>query len=238
MKIDKVYFICMKPKNDRYWAQQGVNGVMGVPIDRLECFQGVNGKDENFKTFKDWGQAIVDDGFPQWGCYTEKEDWGQYGGPQSLAIEWTHLRLLRHIADRGENAIVIEDDTFLTRNFFEIERRISLLPEVKCVFLWWTFFHGDDPHYPYDEVFKQETRYTGVEEIFAGYVPAGHRGMFYTAEGAREYLDMWSASPNRSGESVAWERNRDSQALKGYYFCFPMWAIDLVQRLDTTSYKL
>ena len=237
LKIDKVYFICMNPKNDRYWAQIGALGAMGVPHDRVECFQGVNGKDEKFKTFKDWGRAIVDDGFPQWECYTEKEDWGQYGGPQSLAIEWTHLKLARQIAERGENAIVLEDDTILTRNFFEIERRFSQLPEVKCVFLWWTFFHGDDPHYPRDEIFKQETQYTGVSEIFTGYVPAGQRAKFYTAAGAKEYLNMRAAFSYLSGEATLWEKNVNKD-FNGYYLCFPTWAIDFVERLDTVSYKL
>ena len=237
MKIDKVYFICMKPKNDRYWAQQGANGVMGVPIDKLECFQGVNGKDEKFQTFHDISQAMVDDGFEAWKLYQEKEEWPQYGGPQSLAIQWTHLRALRHIADRGENAIVLEDDTFLYQNFFEIERGISQLPDVRCVFLWWTFFYEHDPNFPYDQIMKQHIRETAVEGVFTGYVPCGCKAKFYTAEGARDYIEAWSTAPEYSCESSSWARNKMNPTLPGYYFCFPMWAVDLVNRMETISYK-
>lgn len=228
----------MRPGNDRYWAQIGALGVMCVPHDRIECFPGINGKDdERYKTYADLSKAMVDDGFPEWKIYQEKEEWPHYGSYQSLAVEWSHLRVLRQIVDRGENAIILEDDRFLTKNFVEIEDTVNRMPGIKALLLWWTFLHGDDPHYHIDEMYKQRMRSTDVQGVFTGYVPCGHSANFYTAEGAHEVLSYWRSKPDHSGESLLWKHNLENPYIKGYYHCMPAWGIELNNRLETRTYK-
>lgn len=232
--IDKIYFICRVPGNDRYWAQMGALGVMGVPWDRVECFQGIDASDEQFNTFRKIVDGMANDGFQPWEVHRDAKEYSY--GPPALAIQWAHLRCLRQIVEHGENAIVLEDDTFLVKPFFEIESALSRLKGVKCVYLWWTHIIEGSRNHQEDDEYQQRVQSTGIHDVFRGYVPCGQRAKFYTTEGAKENLDWWMEHPRHDGESFPWLRNREGR-LEGYYFTFPRWAQGGMVNLETHTYK-
>lgn len=235
MKIDKVYFICRDPGNDRYWAQKGALGVIGVPSDRVECFPGIDAREERFNTLAKLADAMVDDGFSEWGIHRETEEYLQ--GPRSLAVTWSHLRCLRQIVDKGENAIVLEDDCFIIKPFDQMERSLSRLPPgLKCVHLDWTCLIETHGKIWFDYRYRQRIRRTDVQDLYTGYIPATHRAKFYTTMGAKEKFDTWVNEPWKDGESVMWHRN-ESEDTDGYYFALPRWALLWCVELETERYE-
>lgn len=235
MKIDKVYFINLPRGVDRYWAQTGALGVMGVPSDRVECFEGIDAAAEKYNTFAKIAGAMVEDGFPEWGVHRETKEYLK--GPRSLAVQWSHLRCLRQIVERGENAIVLEDDCFIIKPFEQMERALSYLPDnLKGVFLDWSFIIETDGRIWHDTRYRQNIIRSDVTDLYTGYIPAGHRATFYTPLGAKDKLDAWKDEPWQNGESVLWDKNQSKQT-DGYFFALPYWALLWTVELKTEGYK-
>ena len=235
MNIDKVYFICRDPGNDRYWAQMGALGVMGVPSDRVECFQGIDAREDKFSTIAKLADAMVDDGFEEWGIHRDTKEY--LDGPRSLAVGWSHLRCLRQIVDRGENAIVLEDDCHIIKPFDEMEKLLSYLPSgMKCLHLDWTTLIETHDKIWSDYRYRQRIRRTDVDDIYTGYIPPTHRAKFYTLEGAKEKFEAWKDKPWQDGEGIMWERNAEND-VSGYYFALPRWALLWCIDLKTNRYE-
>ena len=208
---------------------------MGVPSDRVECFQGIDARDDKFNTIPKLAAAMVDDGFEKWGIHRDTKEYLQ--GPRSLAIGWSHLRCLRQIVDRGENAIVLEDDCNIIKPFDDMERFLSHLPSgLKCLHLDWTTLIETHIDIWYDYRYRQRIRHTDVEGIYTGYIPATHRAKFYTLEGATEKFNAWKDEPWIDGEILMWHRNAQND-VSGYYFALPRWALLWCIELDTNRYE-
>ena len=234
MKIDKVYFICRDPGNDRYWSQMGALSVMGVPSDRIECFKGIDARDNKFNTFEKLADAMVDDGFEKWGIHRETEEY--HKGPRSLAVQWSHLRCLRQIVERGENAIVLEDDCYLVKAFRQIESALSRISDLKCLYLDWEFLIVGHGRIWEDTRFRQRIQRADHPELYTGYIPVTHRAKLYTPQGAKEHLDVWEDKPMHDGESLPWLRNIDNN-VSGFYFAMPYWALLWCVELKTETYS-
>ena len=214
-KIDKWYYINLADRVDKHHVQQAMCAVHGVPFERLERFPAAIDNESCPRDIRALAQMMIDDGFEEWSWFLENETWFQ---PHWLASEWSKLRLLRQIIERGENAVMSTDVTFLNRDFFELEDMQSRLPDLEVLHLSWWYDKEDETHKAHYAKMKK----TGVEGIFSNFMLMGGAAIYFTLEGAKNFMAMRKEWPNNNIESFAFYRGLHTpEKIKGFYACDP-----------------
>ena len=158
---------------------------------------------------------ITNDGFPEWGEL--------YGSPKKvlyphwIACNWSILRALRLVINRGENAVISLDTHYMCKLFYLMERELHQLPrDLKALHLtWWK----DNPQH-----IKQQSklRPTNVEGIYSNFALYTAGVTFYTTQGAIEYLEIWKRNPVDT-QTVLFEAALKGEDVDGHYCCDPFW---------------
>ena len=139
MEIDKVYYINRDEEAGRNDSQRVVSCLMKVPPQKLErhAVQDNSGYQENTDIIAD----IIDDGFVEYEWFLDPKNTGYiWQQVKNLSVFWNHLKVLRKIVERNERAIVVEDDAFLNKNFFDLEDEIAAIRigfDVLWLENWW-----------------------------------------------------------------------------------------------------
>ena len=214
VKIDKVYYINIDYRVDKRIAQEVACALVDVPYDRLERFPARMGNDKLPPTLEELARMMVDDGWEEWGCYTQPE----YSTHRSwLASVWSKLSLLRQLIERQETAILMSDTHYLWRlDFSTFEAELGSLPDMKVLFLS-HFCREEDPVCMAQYNRMKPTAVEGVYSDFYGY---GDFCAVFTPLGAKHYLEMWKTLPRYQSAFVNYTFGLEHD-MDGYYACEP-----------------
>lgn len=229
MRIDKVYYLSLERNIARHYAQRACANMMGIPVDKLVRDIGYLG--ETFDSVLDVAAGMVDDGFPEFSWFLESKNADSiWQKPKNLCVSWSHLRILRQIVANGENAIVLEDDTFLKYDFGALQTDIfNLSVPFDVIFLGIFRFSNKSRHQHYDiredlflqERFQAEIKSTNIDYIYSNFWGLGSRARLFSAAGADKFLQSSLDNPWYSSELVLWYESKKGFDRSRILFCNP-----------------
>ena len=131
--------------------------------------------------------GIVDDGFPEWSYDNLISDPFLSATPIRPAVNWTRLRLIREIAEKDYNAVMVTDNNHPVFPFDYILDTISAAPaDMQILYLNWQ----GEPHNP---TFNEEC-YNALARL----EPSGDKGILKNFTGIRR-TSLFHAKWGESG---------------------------------------
>ena len=210
--IDKVYVINLDCRKDKWLAQRCAFLLMEVPLNRVERFPAIDGG--KYSDLKAISEAMQADGFS---CYTYPPLWDPWeGGCPRLACHWSHLKVLRKVAENDETALILEDDVLLSVTFRELENKLKQLQDLVQTPLDILFLeswfpspadesgHSKIPCHEYSKLQESRMHQTNVDGVYKDFFGAGDRARVVTTRGAERLLELHNAYPWGIGEMLPW----------------------------------
>ena len=224
--LEKWYYSNLLSRREKVYAQEIVASVQGFPVGVMERFPAAIENDDMVDTMADLADLIFGDGFYEWG---EARLTSTEVSLSLAAANWTALRMLRHVIDSGNAAVLTTDRTFPVACFSVIDKMIESCPsDMKGLYLHWA---GDpnpyaDPPTGYgEEHFRLMADLTpcGIPGLLSNFRGVGFC-VYFTPEGARDFLEAWRARPSTDRQSVLVYTD---YPISGYYTCNPNLAVSV-----------
>ena len=114
--IDKVLVLTLERCVDRQRAWLGASQMRGIPLEIISFVKGHDGSD--YRDMSEIAEAASIDGFrfvEEYAIGTQTEYVQQTTG--SVSQVWNYARILRHISERSEVCLILNDDKMLTVSF-------------------------------------------------------------------------------------------------------------------------
>ena len=124
--IDRIYIINLEHERTRKELCRTHLLKAGVPPEKISVWKASD--NTFFPKTRDLCEAAADDGFLFFKKILE-ENMQNEAGIGYLALLWGNLRILRHICETNETAIVIEDDTKIECQFYDLVNACEMLPK-------------------------------------------------------------------------------------------------------------
>ena len=195
--IDKVYVLNLDSQPHRWHTMMATLHMANVPFERIERVTAKDGRhyDNREQVLDD----MVRDGFDAyirfWRELPADSEITFWHEPKNLCVQWGHLSIIRRIAEKGETALVFEDDTYLRNHtLYGIEKRCEMLDDFEVLYLYsHDWYLVDKEHrisgYETDQTkFSQALVPTVVPEIFANSYGMGSQIRMWTPAGAERFL--------------------------------------------------
>ena len=228
MPIDKWYLMGLKSSYLRRHAHRTAGALHRLPEDRLVHFNAACEDDDMPEKITDLAKMMIDDGFPEWEFILKDVAAGITTHVRSsLAADWTKLRCLRHAAEQtGETAIHIAQSQFINTNFWDIEKIADAIPNLKMASIIpygkggykdgdfeWLVGALEDTNIIVENLL--EIKVNHIYKNFGLRADGGAR--LFTAEGAREHLEMRREQPRWDAGTCTYHFTRKYGILDGYY---------------------
>ena len=221
LKIDKVYYVNLDSAVGRRYGQQLTARMAGLSLKDLVRFPAKNGY--AYPSNEDIVRDIIADGFPEFRWFLEPENRAAiWQKPKNLAVSWSLIRVLRKIVQNGESAIVLEDDTFLSCDFWKFHADLSLLD--RPVDVAWLATWRWEPHEPefYQQIeLDKEIIQTNASGIYSNFYGLGSRARYFTHDGAKRFLDLAVSMPWYSHELIGWFYSQGGGDKSKWLICNP-----------------
>ena len=186
-------------------------------FERIERVMAKDGR-----CYENRGQVLddmVQDGFGTYAAFWREmpSDLGIafWHKPKNLCVQWGHLSVIRRIAEKGETALVCEDDTYLRNyTFYEIQTYCDMLDDFEVLYLYshdWYLVdaeHRVNGHETDQPRFAQALVPTVVPEIFANSYGMGSQIRLWTPAGAERFL---ASRPDQQNENWSYYLKMDGQ---------------------------
>lgn len=235
MRIEKWYYSNLNARPEKIHAQELVAAIQGFPPDVLERYPAAIENKDLPDSMDELCEMIQADGFVEWRADALK-DVPYLQNRRNVASNWTKLRMLRHVIESNQGAVLTTDNAYPIVPFSVIDQTLSSCPaDLKALYLHWVAE-------PYEVAFQQRHY-----DALAGLTPVGIDGVlgnftgvgwiaYFTPDGASAFLETWRTMPNVDGQSVCAEARRN-QPLTGFYACNPHLALSLfdMERIQGNS---
>ena len=193
--IDKWYFTNLKSRKDKVDAQELASVMQGFPRGMLERFPAAVETRSQPETVQEMCELIQADGFRGWSYDKIKDDPFLHDLPEKSSINWTRLKLIRHIVEKDYHAVMITDNNYPMFSFDHILKTINSAPaDMSILYL---NFQGE-PHNPsfneecYNALAQLEP--TGINGILKNFAGVSAQ-IYFTPSGAAEVLGRWLENP-------------------------------------------
>lgn len=221
LKIDKVYYVNLDSAIGRRYGQQVTARLAGVPLSSLVRWPAKNGYqyEKNEHIVSD----IIADGFPEFRWFLQPENHSNiWQKPKNLAVSWSFVRALREVVQNKENAIILEDDTFLQGDLWKFRGDLSRLDRpVEVVWLETWRWEPDEPEFYQQIELDKEIIRTNVSGIYSNFYGLSSRARYFTYEGAQRFLDLAVSMPWYSHELVGWFYSLNGGDRSRWLLCNP-----------------
>lgn len=222
MRIDKVYYINADSQIGRRYGQQLTARMTGLSLNDLERFVP-KGTQKIYPSNEAIVEDIIADGFPEFKWFLQPENaqhiWQR---PKNISVSWSHVSVLRNIVNRGESAIVLEDDTFLSCNYPQLYADLSAVDRpIEVAWLeTWRWEPHESEFYQQIELDKEIIR-TNISGIYSNYYGLSSRARYLSYEGAQRFLDLALAAPWYSHELIGWYYSLEGGDKSKWLVCNP-----------------
>ena len=194
-KLDKWYFTNLNSRRDKADAHELTSAIQQFPPGILERFPAAVETKNMPETVREMCELIQADGFHQWSYDKIRQDPFLNESPERSAINWTRLKLIRHIIEKDYHAVMITDNNYPMFSFDHILKTINSAPvDMSILYL---NFQGE-PHNPtfneqcYNALAQLEP--TGVNGILKNFAGISAQ-IYFTPSGAADVLDRWLENP-------------------------------------------
>lgn len=223
MKLEKWYFSNLACRSDKVDAQELVAAIQGFPPGVLTRFPVAVENTDLPDSIESLCQLMQEDGFRQWDYSKIKDN----GLPlKMMASNWTKLKMLQHLIDRDIGGVLTTDNAYPIVPFAKIEAAINGCPaDMKALYLHWVA----EPHEPefqddhYEVLAKMEP---AADDILGNFSGVGWI-IYFTPEGAADFLSMWRQHPDVDGQGVLLRAFHAGMNPTGYYACNPHLALSI-----------
>lgn len=212
--IDKWYYTNLNARPDKMDAQELAAAIQGMPKGVLTRFPAAMENEDLPDNKAELCGLMIADGFFEWEYELVKD----YKCSISLlAADWSKLRVLRHVVESGENAVITTDNAYLIEKFSKVQEVVgSLPPDANALYLHWSSELDAPGHV--EAMSRLEP--SGVPGILKNFGLGGWI-IYFTNKGARYFLDLWREIPDCDGQDVVYYAAKRYPNLEGFYACNP-----------------
>lgn len=194
--IEKIYVLSLKRCTDRHQAWLGASQMRGIPLEIVEFVEAHD--DKMFEDMDEIAEYARVDGFPfveEYAIGTKTEFVQQTKG--SVCQVWNFSRILRHISQNLETALLLIDDKMLSVHFNVINTiAFELINDEDEFFIWQLSQRGHLDELHLDELSREdryEQSYYLFNAIFHQNIPS-YKDFFLT-KGINGYDENMVLSP-------------------------------------------
>ena len=218
--IEKVYFLNIPRRLDKYYAAIGSLLTLGVPESCIERFPGEDAS--QYETNYDVCKAAIADGFTHFETMFDDE-WLDSGhemvGRGSLCCLWSMQKMHRTIADKNKTVIAMTDNYVLPYRFDKLNEIISPLSDLRVLQL----SHWDKSLYSQifpDSEIRQMDYYPNLhprdDRLSIGLAGIGDTGLIVSQQGSIDTLKWCSEYPKMYVELMYWYVAKNKNTLGCY----------------------
>ena len=124
--VSNIFIMTLKATPNRKWGMIGALDVRDFPMDIVETIDGIDGLE--YKTHDAIFKAAAADGFE---FFADNPEYLERPIPM-VAGSWSACRVLRHIVEKDETSILMEDDWVFTVDYRVVKERLQRLEKMRA----------------------------------------------------------------------------------------------------------
>lgn len=206
-RIKAVIAFTLDRRSERRWAWLGAMKAQQVPDDVVHIMSAMDGG--AYPNIESLVDAVVEDGFPWFERFKDPE-WDKPEHPHSklgsLATTWSFLRAFRKVIELDVLSIVMVDNYYLGRWWWDFNRLIETLDDLRILQL----HHWDSRKHPNPE-FRNDN-YPRVpwypdevcRDVSKGLAGVGDSVLLLSPSGAQQIIDWSEEQPHFLIENLLW----------------------------------